>query len=104
MTSTVVERASINEAGTVNAEHLHVAMNVGKVFQVPELDWYPRAYFRAQYIPDSLLDEWVASGDVRAKKATESKQSTRFYRLADVREKLANLVDVKAAKDNSEET
>lgn len=63
----------------------------------PELDWYPRAFFRAQFIPDSLLDEWVASGDVRAKKANSSKQSTRFFRLSDVREKLESMIDVKVA-------
>lgn len=36
---------------------------------------------------------------VRAKKANSSKQSTRFFRLSDVREKLESLVDVKVAED-----
>ena len=62
------------------------------------LDWYPKAFFRAMYIPDSLLDDWVASGDVRAKKASDAKQSTRFLRLSDVREKLESMADVKTAE------
>lgn len=96
MTSTVVEKATI-QAKVVNAEQLTVNMVQTERIPVPEMDWYPRAFFRAQFIPDSLLDEWVATGDVRAKKANSSKQSTRFFRLSDVREKLESLVDVKVA-------
>ena len=97
MTSTVVENATI-EAKVVNAENLTVTvMNTDRI-PSPELDWYPRAFFRAQFIPDSLLDEWVASGDVRAKKANSSNQSARFFRLSDVREKLESRVDVKVAE------
>ena len=98
MTSTVVERATI-EANVVNAEHLTVNVVRQDRIPVPELDWYPRAFFRSQFIPDSLLDEWVASGDVRTKKAGTARQSTRFFRLSDVREKLESLNDVKVADD-----
>lgn len=64
----------------------------------PMLGWYPRAYFRAQYLPDSLLDKWVASGDVRMKKADPNvKQSTAFFRLSDVVEMLQGMPDVEPA-------
>ena len=66
MTSTVVEHATI-EAKMVSAENLTVNMVREDRVAGPELDWYPKAFFRAMYIPDSLLDEWVASGDVREK-------------------------------------
>lgn len=91
MTSTVVEHATI-EAKMVSAENLTVNMVREDRVAGPELDWYPKAFFRAMYIPDSLLDEWVSSGDVRAK------QSTRFLRLSDVREKLESMADVKTAE------
>lgn len=59
------------------------------------LGWYPRAYYRSQYLPDSLLDKWVASGDVRMKKADPNvQQSTAFFRLSDVVEMLESLADV----------
>lgn len=62
---------------------------------VPMLGWYPRAYYRAQFLPDSLLDKWVASGDVRMKKADPNvQQSTAFFRLSDVVEMLESLADV----------
>ena len=66
MTSTVVEHATI-EAKMVSAENLTVNMVREDRVAGPELDWYPKAFFRAMYIPDSLLDAWVASGDVREK-------------------------------------
>ena len=97
MTSTVVEHATF-EAKMVSAENLTVNMVREDRVAGPELDWYPKAFFRAMYIPDSLLDEWVASGDVRAKKASDAKQSTRFLRLSDVREKLESMADVKTAE------
>lgn len=59
MTSTVVEHATI-EAKMVSAENLTVNMVREDRVAGPELDWYPKAFFRAMYIPDSLLDEWVA--------------------------------------------
>ena len=96
MTSTVVEHATI-EAKMVSAENLTVNMVREDRVAGPELDWYPKAFFRAMYIPDSLLEE-VASGDVRAKKASDAKQSTRFLRLSDVREKLESMADVKTAE------
>ena len=94
MTSTVVEHASI-EAKMVNAENLVVNLVRSDRMEAPGLGWYPRAFYRAHYLPDSLLDQWVAQGDVRMKKVNpEAIQSTAFFRLSDVIDKLESLADV----------
>lgn len=70
----------------------------------PLLGWYPRAFYRAQYLPDSLLDKWVASGDVRMKKADPNvRQSTAFFRLSDVIEMLNSLADVSANRGGNQD-
>lgn len=103
MTSTVVEHASI-EAKTVNAENLVVNLVQSDRIAAPGLGWYPRAYYRAQYLPDSLLDMWVASGDVRMKKVNRDvKQSMAFFKLSDVIDKLEALDDVSANRGGNQD-
>lgn len=62
----------------------------------PQWPWRRREFFTSRGVPENLLYQWVAAGDVRAKKTDlETRHAATFFRVSDVLEMLESLPDVK---------
>lgn len=90
---TTVEHADISNPGVVNVENM-TTVNISHPQHAacPSLGWYPRKFYRDQYLPDHILNEWIAEGCVRVfKPHPGTKQSTLFISFQDVVDQLDKL-------------